>query len=277
MLGQSGVEFSKKIRWRMEHDRNPLLPKLQDKFRVREYADAKQVKTPELLHVTTDADSIPFDHLPNRYFIKANHGWQWNILCYDSRFYQFKSGQHVVNSDGSFLNLETASKYEISQADVKRQCWEWLQSKHRPDEWAYSEISPVILIERMLEPRSGTDLKDYRFYTFHGKVRAINIGSALYRKNRENVFFDRAWNVVELTQYKEKLPDVIPPRPEVLSDMIEAAERLGEDVDFARMDLYDSSEGVMLGEVTIYPDAGNPKAPTTCPVFNTWLGDQWVK
>jgi len=32
----------------------------------------------------------------------------------------------------------------------------------------------------------------------------------------------------------------------------------------------------MLGEMTLYPERGGEDTPTACPVFNQWLGDQWV-
>jgi len=260
----------------MRHDRNPLLVTLQDKYRVRAYAESRQVATPELLHVTEEPESIPFDRLPNNYFIKANHGWGWNILCLKSRFYRYGNGKDFVKSNGLFKKPMWGSRRVMNQHGVVEQCNVWLKSKHRPAEWAYHNIPEAILIEKLLEPNGAGDLKDYRMYTFNGKVRAINVGSAIYRKQKENAFFDTDWNPIALTQYKEKLPDSLPDKPKRLEEMIRAAERLGEGVDFVRVDLYDTTDGVILGEVTIYPDAGNPNTPTSCPVFNTWLGDQWV-
>jgi len=276
LLQRRGVEFSEKVRWRMRHDRNPLLVTLQDKYRVRAYAESRQVATPELLHVTEEPESIPFDRLPNNYFIKANHGWGWNILCLKSRFYRYGNGKDFVKSNGLFKKPMWGSRRVMNQHGVVEQCNVWLKSKHRPAEWAYHNIPEAILIEKLLEPNGAGDLKDYRMYTFNGKVRAINVGSAIYRKQKENAFFDTDWNPIALTQYKEKLPDSLPDKPKRLEEMIRAAERLGEGVDFVRVDLYDTTDGVILGEVTIYPDAGNPNTPTSCPVFNTWLGDQWV-
>lgn len=259
----------------MLHDRNPLFITLQDKYRVRQYAESKGVSTPELLYVTDRPESIPFESLPDSYFIKANHGWQWNILCFNSRYYRFGNGEELVNSDGTFINLEAAPKYEISKLGVIQQCNIWLKSKHRPKEWAYHHIPPAIIVERLLVPKDISHLRDYRMYTFDGKVKSISIGSAIYRKTKENIFFDTEWKPIPLTRYKENLPNIMPEKPESLGEMISAAERLGEDIDFVRIDLYDTEEGVVLGEVTIYPEGGSPSSPTICPVFNTWLGDQW--
>ncbi len=267
------IDFSAKVKWRMLCDRNPLFVTMQDKYSVREFARSRGVKTAELLFVTDRPETIPFDELPPRYLIKANHGCRWNILCYDSRFYQFKDGRDLVNQDGSFLNTHSAARYEISKAEVIGLCREWLSRDYSRNEWAYRQIRPKIVIEELLESKDEKSLKDYRLYTFHGVVKAINVGSPVFRNNGENVFFDADWNEIVLTKYSEARPDPLPEMPAGFGEMIQAAQNLCESIDFARVDLYDTSKGIILGEITIYPGGGRKLTP--CPRFNTWLGDQW--
>ena len=57
--------------------------------------------------------------------------------------------------------------------------------------------------------------------------------------------------------------------------MIDTAEKIGKDIDFARVDLYSTTKGIVLGEITIYPEGGMENSPTACPMFNRWLGIQW--
>ncbi|PKP29801.1 MAG: hypothetical protein CVU00_14330, partial [Bacteroidetes bacterium HGW-Bacteroidetes-17] len=172
------VEFSEKVRYRMKYDRNPLLITLQDKYLVRNYANSKGVNTAKLLYVTNNAETIPFEQLPPKYLIKMNHGRKWNILGFNSKFYLFEDGKKLVNDDGTFINIEKASKYEMTQTEVVKKCNAWLTQKYRRTEWAYQHIIPKILIEEFLESRDGKVLKDFRMYTFHGKVRTISVGSA---------------------------------------------------------------------------------------------------
>ena len=40
--------------------------------------------------------------------------------------------------------------------------------------------------------------------------------------------------------------------------------------------LVDTTRGITLGEVTIYPAGGFHNTPTRDPDFNLWLGDQWT-
>ncbi|MEO6907729.1 MAG: ATP-grasp fold amidoligase family protein [Abditibacteriaceae bacterium] len=274
MLTQAS--FSAKVRWRMKYQRNPLFVILQDKYKVREYTHSKGVRTAELLFVTDQPEDIPFAELPPRYMIKANHGCGWNILCYDSRFYLFGDGKKLVNEDGSFLNESNADSCQLSEAAVLEKCKKWLSSKHNEAEWAYQQIPPKIIVEKLLFSRDNQPLYDYRFYTFEGVVKAINMGSPLFRKHTKNIFFDAEWNEFPLTRYMEARPDQIPKMPDCLPEMLGLAKKLGEGIDFVRIDLYDTCDGIVLGEITIYPNGGTPLAPTACPVFNKWLGDQWV-
>jgi hypothetical protein len=275
LLRPLDVDFSAKVRWRMAFDRNPLFVTLQDKYKVREYAESKGVRTARLFHATTNPDTIPFDNLPPNYLIKATHGCGWNILCFDSRLYLFGNGSELVNSDGTLLNTERAAERELSREKAVELCRHWLATKYSKREWAYRGIIPRIVVEELLEARDGEALKDYRMYTFHGSVKAINVGSAVFRRNSENAFFDAHWNEQELTVYKEVRPNPLPRKPDRLAEMVEIAQRLGEGMDFARVDLYDTTQGVVLGEITIYPEGGARTCPTHCPVFNKWLGDQW--
>ena len=269
------VDFSAKVRWRMKYDRNPVFVILQDKYKVQEYAKSKGVKTANLLYDTCSPETIPFAELPPKYLIKANHGCGWNILCYNSELYLFRDGQDLVNRDGSLLNTNSATKYKLRKAEAIQMCREWLSRKFIRREWAYQRIGSRILIEELLLPKENKELKDYRMYTFSGKVKAINVGSPSFRRNGENAFFSPDWKEFKLTKNKERPPDPLPEKPGSLGEMIDVAQRLGEDVDFARIDLYDTTQGVVLGEITIYPEGGWRDTPTSCPVFNKWLGDQW--
>ncbi len=269
------MDFAAKVRWRMKYQKTPIFVELQDKYRVRDYASSKGVKTVPLLYATTEPETIPFDDLPSAYFIKANHGCGWNILCFDSNLYLFQDGHNLVNDNGSFLNKAAAAQYQLTRQEVIDTCRQWLQQSYLEGEWAYHHIEPKIIVESIIAPRVGDELKDYRCYTFRGEVKAINIGSALYRKRKVNAFFTPNWDLIPLTRYKEALPDLLPPPPDRLLDMLAIARQLGMELDFVRIDLYDTSEGILLGEMTIYPEGGRQNTPTTCPVFNTWLAEQW--
>jgi hypothetical protein len=275
LLWSLDLDFAAKVRHRMRYDKNPLHITVTDKYKVREYAGSKAVKTANLLFETDNPQTIPFSELPPNYLIKMNHGSGWNILSFDSELYLFRDGAELVNPDGSYVNTNSAKRYKLTQDRARSLSSEWLKSRYSKREWAYQHIVPRIIIEELLVAKDNRELKDYRLYTFHGEVKAILVDSPLYRRNRENVFFDPDWKEIKLTKYDEKVPHPLPEKPDSLEEMIDVAQKLGKDLDFARIDLYDTTQGVVQGEVTVYPDGGLPNTPTFCPVFNRWLGDQW--
>ena len=267
-------DFAWKVNRRMQYDKNPLFIILLDKYKVKEFARSKGAQTARLFYVTDQPETIPFNKLPSSYFIKANHASGWNILCYNSKHFLFDNGENIVNSDGT-LNKHTSDEYSLSKEECVYLCKRWLGQKYKKREWAYQYITPKIIIEEVLESEDNGELKDYRMYTFHGKVKAINVGSPQYRKNKENVFFDHTWREFNLTKNRERRPCPLPKKPDNLTQMIDTAEILVQELDFARVDLYNTTKGIVLGEITIYPESGSRETPTTCRDFNKWLGEQW--
>lgn len=269
------LEFATKVRWRMKYDRNSLLTTIQDKYSVRKYAQTKGIETAKLFYSTNNLDEVPFDKLPNNCFIKANHGCEWNIIRLNSEYYFFKNGIDFEDYRNADFNVKSIEKDKITLEECINLCKKWLNQKYRMEEWAYQNISPKILIEEIQYPKNGGELFDYRFYTFHGKVKALSIGSLRYRRTKKNIFFDSNWNIIKFSRYKEALPYPLPDRPDNFDEMRSIAEKLGSEIDFARIDLFNTTKGIILSEMTVYPEGGAPFSPSACPYFNRWLGSHW--
>ena len=269
------LEFASKVRWRMKYDRNPLLTTIQDKYSVRKYAHTKGIETAKLLYTTDNLNTIHFDTLPRNCFIKANHGCEWNIIRLNSEYYFFKNGVDFENYRNADFDLNLIAKDKITQKECINLCEDWLKQKYLMEEWAYQNIKPKILVEEIQYPKKGGELFDYRFYTFHGKVKALSIGSLSYRRTKKNIFLDSNWNIIKLSRYKESLPNPLPKKPDNFEEMRLIAEKLGSEIDFARIDLFNTSKGIILSEMTVYPEGGAPFSPTACPYFNRWLGSNW--
>ncbi len=263
----SPKDLAWKVRWRMKHDRNPLFIEIQDKYTVKAFAKERGVRTAELFYVTDQPETIPFDTFPENYFIRANHGCGWNILCKNGVTYFYKSGENLVNRQ--------MPKYIISIDECIQLCKTWMNSRYSKSQWAYQHIKPLIMVEELLLPRVGKALIDYRCFTFNGKVKAINEDSPMHNMV-EGVYVDANWQKFELPKHIEKPPVPFPKKPDTLDNIVAAAETLGHGIDFARIDIYDTTRGITLGEMTIYPWGGERNTPTTDPEFNQWLGDQWT-
>lgn len=267
-LNLSPKDLSWKIRWRMKHDRNPLFIIVQDKYRVKEYAQEKGVKSAEVYYATDKPETIPFDSLPDSFFIKANHGCKWNILCKNRELFYYGDGE-------DFIGRKVTQKYKLTREECIEYCKSWLNSTYSKKEWAYQHIVPKIIVEETLENYDGGELVDYRCFTFHGKVKAIYLDSATYSINHQKVFVDANWQPLQFKNTRELSPVVFPERPSNFQEVVEAAEKLGSELDFVRVDLYNTTKGVVVGEMSLYPMAGVSGSPTPDAKFNMWLGEQW--
>ena len=255
------LDFAAKVRNRMRTDRRQLLVTLQDKLAAKQYAAELGVPSAPVIAVAEQANQLHFEQLPANCFLKATHGCGWNIARRNNQFYLYGDGKQ--------------STTKLSDAQCRELCHQWLQQRWLPREWAYGEIPPRIIVEETLESREGNELLDYRIYAFHGVVKAIGIGSPQYRANGWNVHFNRKWTPLDDASPLVHLPPELPARPALLPQMLAAAERLTAGVDFVRVDLYETSAGIMLGEFTVYPNGGVPGTPSESPEFCQWLGEQW--
>jgi hypothetical protein len=194
--------------------------------------------------VTDNPYTIDFDSLPEEYFIKANHGCGWNLFGKDGEIYNFKYGKDV-NNDLNYANCR------ITREECIRLCKKWLKRRYSHREWAYRNIEPKIMIEESLVQKDGDFLIDYRCHTFNGVVKAIEIDSPMFRDN-EGMIVDRNGRPFKLTRYKYKYPDPPHEIPGNFREIIRAAETLGKELDYIRVDLYNTTKGIALGEMTIY-------------------------
>ncbi len=263
--------FNEKILHKKIYDRNPILPTVSDKYRVRDYVrevlgdkEADKILIP-LLYVTDRPDTIAFDLLPEEYIIKPNHASGRIIMAENvdgRKRYKIKRGKDIINLDDS----KKSQDYII---DVLKG---WLISPYgfNHHEWAYQKIKRKIIIEKLLHDRSGRVPEDYKFTIFNGKCHIIAV---IYDRFIDQVVarYTPEWtyvNVKEETRQAE-----CKEKPEKLQDMINIAEALGKPFDYIRVDLYLVDNYIYFGELTSYAGSGtiifNPAS------FDYNLGSKW--
>jgi hypothetical protein len=268
------LPIAAKIRWRMVYDHNPLYTILQDKLAVKKLAAQHGIPSAEVLFETGQPENIPFEQLPEKCFIKANHGCNWNILKYGDFYYNFVNGEELISPEGFYL-IDHSSVRSLTPDEVREICKQWLHERYRPIEWAYNNIRPVIFGEQIIEPHPEKETMDYRCYTFRGRVATISLGSPSMRKKKENIFFDQYWNKIVLENNFETEPSKIPEKPLFLDELLDAAQKIAENKDFLRIDFFVDHSRCYLSEVTIYPNGGQDNRPTSDQHFNLFLGNQW--
>lgn len=243
--------FTEKMWSRMIYDRNPQFTIFCDKLRVRDFVSVKigpQYLVP-MLWSGTDPGSIPFDTLPARFVIKANHGCAFNILVPDKR------------------------KLDVPAAI--RQLRNWLQINFCTDTylgiaWGYKNIPPCIVIEEYIEEKGGPPV-DYKMYCFGKYVEFMTVHYDRFQEHKTRSF-DRRFQPYNFRYDFDQWSGHCE-RPENLDEMVDVAETLAEGCDFVRVDLYHVGQKVYFGELTPYPGGVSTKFLPRSTDFN--MGQRW--
>lgn len=249
----SPQSFSEKIVWKKIFDRNPLMPIVADKFKVRDYVTdrlgkriAKEILIP-LLWCGDNPENIPFEELQDKFVVKANHGSRMNI---------------IVKNNNS-----------IAQSEIIASAKKWLEKDfgYRRNEWCYQPIERKIVIESLLEDANGDIPSDVKLYMFDGKLGMIEIIADRFN-SRSVTYYDENLNRVEMSNGGK--PNTSNKLPENIKEMIEIAQKLSVDFDHIRVDLYDLNGTVKFGELTNYNASGRVAIKPTAEDFK--LGQKWT-
>lgn len=229
--------FTEKIQWLKLHDRRPEYTMMVDKYAVKDYVAAKigaEFIIPTL-GIWNSFDDIDFKSLPDKFVLKTTHGGG--------------SGGVVICSDKSAFDMGKArTKLEESlRSDI--------YTNYR--EWPYKNVPRRIIAEQFIEVPFNKDLPDYKIFCFNGTPRYIQVIKD--RNTDESIdFFDTEWNHQPFYGLN---PNVHPsthdiPKPANLEDMLKIACHLAKNIDFVRVDLYQTTDKVYFGELTFYPASG---------------------
>ena len=245
--------FSEKLQWLKMYDRNPLYTKLVDKYEVKGYVsqligDDHVAKT---LGVWNSPEDVDFSSLPQRFVLKTTHGGGNSgvIICKDK-----------------------------AKLDIEKTCHALAQSMRQDlyrdsREWPYKNVMRRIIAEEFLEDIETGELRDYKFFCFDGKVKALFV--ATERQTRKEPFFnffDRNYQSLDVKQGHPRA-EVPPSRPARFDDMVALAEELSKNMPHVRVDLYQVNGQIYFGEYTFYHFGGmvhfEPEMWDKC--FGDWL------
>ncbi len=237
------TRFNELVQYRKLHDRNLLLPTLADKLTVKPYVADRlgpEWVIPTLWHGTELPDTPLW---PHAFVVKSRHG------CNQTAFVRFPTDSwHQVQ--------------RRSRRWMRRDYGFWL------DEWLYTHIPRGLLVEPFVGTADTLPI-DYKLFVFHGRVEFIQVH--LQRETRHRwIVFDRGWHRVS-----SPTADPDPPRPHSLSALIDAAETLGRDFDFVRVDMYEVNLRPLFGEMTFYPGSGLGRFDPVS--LDTRMGACWLR
>lgn len=266
--------FNEKVLYKMAFDRRPILTTFADKIAVRDYVISRncQKYLPYRFATYSHLPEGPPVNLPKEYVIKASHGSGGAVILWDG------AGETTIPTDLRRIHWDSfvVRPDSLNWEDLQRLTEKWMNqtlywSYGRYPEWAYKDVPPRIIFEELLTDSSGKPCGDYKFFMFDGKCRMIHQDSQRFTDHLRDVF-DPQWNLLPFT-IKFRNSQNPAPKPDTLEEMIELAERLSAGMDFVRVDLYDTRDGVRFGEITNYPAGGTQRFDPH--YFDEWLGNYW--
>lgn len=223
--------YNERLLWRKMLDRNPLFVTLTDKIAVKTYI---RERCPELAHAATlwvgdrPAD-IPQALLDGEVMVKTNNG----------------SGTNLVVRRGV-----------PDRGRVEKRTRRWLRPRHgrRREEWAYWLIQPTLLIEELLKLGSPELPTDIKVHVCGGVVAHV---WAADRRDERSLLLDG--DGLPLPGRDSVYAGAFPPS-EVLKVMVREAAGMASvlagDLDYIRVDFLATIDGLLAGEITVYPAAG---------------------
>ena len=249
-------------------DHSDVLSIFADKYAVRRYVSSlvgDQYLT-KLFGVYSKCDDIPWDLLPKEFVLKCSHSSGGIVIV---------SNKADMNSHLTEFDYKNWGKYLIHPSCLNPHRIEKFFSKMLGQnyakytdyfEFAYSQIKPVVLVEELLTDENGNLPKDFKYWCFDGKVVLIQIDSDRY-SNHVRDFYDRDWNLLKVQASYPNSSKALK-RPINLNKMIDLAEKLSNESDLLRVDLYDLGDRIVFGELTNYPGGGVEKfAPRSFSKF----------
>lgn len=238
--------FSEKIQWYKIHYWKPEMNRIVDKCSFKDYVRERlgDGYTAKLYAVWKSPDEVDLSALTPPYVLKSN-----------------------CSSDGK--NIIVVKEMPFDESEVLQAVKSWfdpfcpgVQVNNRVR--ACWSVKPCVLAEEYLDQANGigTPLIDYKFFCFDGKPYCAytcyedeetrTIGSKM-------AFYAPDWSLqdVRYVYANNRLPDLYPiPAPIHLEDMKRIASQLSKGFPFVRVDFYETTKGLKLGEMTLFSGGG---------------------
>ncbi len=191
-----------------------------------------EIKTPKVLAIlNTEKELLDFNFKqlePMGFVIKANHG----------------SGLNMIFNSGNSPSIREISKINS---------WFTYDSSINSRETHYNLIAKKVFIEELLD----SNIQDYKFHCYNGKVEFIQIDVDRFIEHRRNIY-DRNWNLQNFElNYAKTYYEI--DKPENLDEMLQLAEKISNLAifdNYLRVDFYLNRNVIYLGELTFHPGGG---------------------
>ena len=272
--------FNEKLQWLKLHDHNPQYTMMADKYEAKKFVEervGKEYVVPNY-GVWDHFDDIDFESLPNQFVLKTTHDNAGIVVVKDRDTFDRKAAKEILES-----HLKQNHYYNTR-------------------EWAYKNIKPRIIAEKLLENSDKSELLDYKVSCFNGEPHFTYIQARtctdpdklLTNNNNKGCFkfsqialefkIRRYLNDIEIITYYDNNYNIIPcsnsdgpslvnpdRKPINFDKMLDLSRKLSKDIPHVRVDFYEVDGKLYIGELTFYTSAGF--ADFTPDEYNYKFGD----
>jgi hypothetical protein len=225
--------FNEKMNWLKINQFDPLMTQCSDKYLVREYIREKlgEEYLIPLLYSTGDPADINPVNLPDiPCIVKQNH-----------------------NSSGGIIirNKEEINNWNMIRGTLRfglGQNYYWHSREPQ-----YRNITPRIVVEKLLFDEKGDIPSDYKLHYLNGELAFIQVDSDRQTAHKRTIY-DPDWNHIPCAW--EYPMGKIQEKPETLDKMTELGAILARDFTYVRADFYSLNGQVFFGELTFHADGG---------------------
>ena len=223
-----------KFYWRKIFDHDPRFTIISDKLAVKDWIIAEGIKLPtaRVLWSGKDPNLIPAEILDGDVILKANHGWNMQIMIREGKY---------------------------DRADLVEKANQFLEQSHGEEhlQWGYFNIPGKLFVEEILAG-GGPQLLELKYYTFGTKIERLiaiydrygDIAADVWMPDDKGGFY-LSDEMTAVSKNKRGWP--LPPTAERAEAI---ARDIGSRFDHMRVDLYTDGQEVWLGELTVYNLAG---------------------
>lgn len=225
------VTYAEKLTWMKMHENDARLPKLVDKYEVREFVKdtiGEEYLIP-LLGLYNNTEEIPWESLPEKYVLKCTHDSASVVL-------------HRTNENFNRDAAEKSLKHHLG----RNMYW-------YAREYPYKEVPPRIICEMFLDDK-GNPPSDYKFLCFSGEPKYVIVDMDRF-SNHHRDCYDTNWVKQDFGTDHEQ-SDTIQPKPDKFEEMITLVKKLSRGFKHVRVDLYNVSGKIYFGELTFFPWGG---------------------
>jgi hypothetical protein len=231
--------LNEKLHWKKLHGYRPFHTTISDKYAAREWV-ARRIGESyliPLIAVLERAQDLDWTRLPDSCVIKATHASGQNVIVHEKRL--------------------------LRETQVRNRLRRWLRENHYylSREPQYRGIQPRLVVEQLLTEADGRIPADFKFHCFHGRIAAIQVDIDRFGDHRRN-FYDADWKLLPFTWsiWKKGRPEWpngrAVERPAQLEEMIAVAQKLAQEFDYVRVDLFNCRRRVYFGELTLHHGGG---------------------